>query len=435
MQEYYVFTLSRAVIMILATLIFVRASFKRRDLRSWLSAYIAGTISEVFNLFSQEQYDMFELISITFSALSLILIIFAVSWGYYKTFYETSKSHVIPLIFALSTSQIISLALQPLIGVLLVIAFILILRIYIKIKTPTHAFLCFILISGMLNLIGSILQDLGVEGADEFYQFAGIALRIILLVTGIVALIEEKILKSENKYRMAYNRAEFYKDLFVHDINNILQNLEFSLEIISQNLEKPNNQKAINELINIARIQVNRGANLGLNVRKLSDLEGGKIQNKSVEVCETLKYAIEQLKSKFQNEKTDISVDTKGEKFFVNANELLYDTFRIILNNAIRYNDNPIKEVLIKISKDFIDGINYIKIEFIDNGIGMPDEMKKNIFPRIFSKTKSFKRIGLGLLLVNEVIKSFNGIVWVEDKVKGDYKKGSAFILMVPEAF
>ncbi len=433
MSDYFIIRLSITSMFILATIIFAVVCFRRRDLISWLFAYVASSISETFRLISQETNDVFYLTSLTFSTLTLILIIIAVSHEYYQTFYRSSKSKVSSILLIAIVQQIISIGLQMLIGILLLIALYLILRIYLKKRTPTHAFLCFILICGILNLIAIVLRDAGLKGAEEFFLFSSIVMATNMFLTGIVARIEERLVNSEKRYRLAYSKAEFYKDLFVHDINNILQNLEFSLEIISQNIKIYENQKEVRELINIAKTQVNRGANLGLSVRKLSDLEGGEIQNKPIEVCDTLRHAIAQVREVFQDKEILINIDSNSKKFHVKANELLYEAFRIILNNAIRYNDNPIKEVLIKISKDLKDGINYIKMEFIDNGVGLPDEMKKSIFPQIFAKPRSFKRIGLGLLLVQEVIKSFNGKIWVEDRVNGDYKKGSNFILLIPE--
>ncbi|MFX1238372.1 MAG: PAS domain S-box protein [Promethearchaeota archaeon] len=40
-------------------------------------------------------------------------------------------------------------------------------------------------------------------------------------------LYKEKLLESEKKYREAYQRVEFLNDLFAHDINNILQKLNY----------------------------------------------------------------------------------------------------------------------------------------------------------------------------------------------------------------
>jgi signal transduction histidine kinase len=113
---------------------------------------------------------------------------------------------------------------------------------------------------------------------------------------------------------------------------------------------------------------------------------------------------------------------------------LLEDIFRIILSNGIKYNDSATKEISIKISKELKDFGANIRIEFIDNGIGISDSMKKNLFQPVYKKNRDFKRIGLGLLLVNEVIGSISAKVWIEDKILGDYTKGSKIVLIIPEA-
>lgn len=435
MSEFFIIELSRTSMAILGTLIFAFVCLKRRDLITWLFAYIAGALSEIFRLISLEDYDIPYLIGLGFSTLTLLLIIFAVSNEYYRTFRKTSIDKVIPIVLLSIVEEIISIGLQVIIGFLLIIAMFLILRIYLRKRTPTHAFLVFILICGIMNLIALALRDAGIESGDEFYQFSSVVMITIMLVTGIVALIEERLVRSEQKHRLAYNRAEFYKDLFVHDINNILQNLQFSLEIISQNLKEYENKENLDELIKIAKGQVNRGAELGLNVKKLSDLEVGAIKNEPVELYKILEQAINYINTKFPEEKIKIDIDGAQDKLFVNANILLEDVFRIILNNAVRYNDSTMKEVLVKISKEVRDFGSNIKIQFIDNGVGIPDVMKKSIFQPVYKKTKEFKRIGLGLLLVNEVIGSFSGKVWAEDKVTGDYTEGSNIVILIPEAY
>ena len=425
--------LSTTIVIFFATLIFAWVCLKRRDLFSWLFAYISSTLSEVFRLFSQEQYDTFEIISISFSALTVSLFIIAVSHEYYRTFSKTAKKVAIPMILLFFQQQITSLGLQITISFLLLIAMFLIIRIYLKKKTPTHAFMCFILSTGLLQVTASIIRDQGYPGADELLEFSRIVMATVLLITGIVAVIEDRIVRSENKYRLAYNRAEFYKDLFVHDINNILQNLEFALEIMSQECVKHNIKENIKELLSLAKTQVNRGAELGINVRKLSDLEMGKIKNTPIHLNEVLENAIEYVKTRFPDKKINIIVDSKEETYIVKASEILYDVFRIFLNNAIRYNDNPEVQVIVKITLEQEERINYIRIDFMDNGTGMPDIMKENIFYKIYEKPKIFKRIGLGLLLAREVIQSFNGKVWAEDRVKGDYKKGTNIVILIPE--
>ena len=41
------------------------------------------------------------------------------------------------------------------------------------------------------------------------------------------------------------------------------------------------------------------------------------------------------------------------------------------------------------------------------------------------------KVYGALLSLVKKILDGYNGKIWVEDKVKGDYSKGSNFILLI----
>ncbi|MFW9971177.1 MAG: sensor histidine kinase, partial [Candidatus Odinarchaeota archaeon] len=116
-----------------------------------------------------------------------------------------------------------------------------------------------------------------------------------------------------------------------------------------------------------------------------------------------------------------------------NANELLQDVFENIILNAVKYNEKDEVCIFIKVSKTQNDGNEYNKIEFIDNGIGIPDERKLIIFKQGNRDLKGTKGMGLGLSLVKRILNAFNGKIWVEDKVKGDFTQGSNFIILLPE--
>jgi signal transduction histidine kinase len=42
--------------------------------------------------------------------------------------------------------------------------------------------------------------------------------------------------------------------------------------------------------------------------------------------------------------------------------------------------------------------------------------------------------MGLGLSLVKKIVESYNGDIWVEDRVKGDHEQGSNFVVLLQEA-
>jgi signal transduction histidine kinase len=282
-------------------------------------------------------------------------------------------------------------------------------------------------------VIGNVLINLSIEGSQEINISADILLTTILMLTGIVALVEEKITESESKFREAYDRATFYKDLVAHDINNVLQNIQSSSELLSLSLEDSKDLKMATEMTNLIEEQVKRGANLVSNVRTLSELEEIEIEIEPVEIYKFLNKAINYTTKRFQYKTVNIHIDPNFKEVKINANELILDVFENILINAIKYNENPSIEIECKLSKLEKEEQSYYKLEFIDNGIGIPDNMKDRIFKRVYRKDKSVSGMGLGLSLVKKIIEKFNGNIWVEDKVKGEPNKGSNFIILIPE--
>ena len=88
----------------------------------------------------------------------------------------------------------------------------------------------------------------------------------------------------------------------------------------------------------------------------------------------------------------------------------------------------------IRISKEKKEDIDYFKLEFLDNGLGIPDKMKEQIFLKGYREDESISGMGLGLYLVKRIVESFKGQIWVEDRIKGAHIKGSNFIILIPEA-
>ncbi len=244
---------------------------------------------------------------------------------------------------------------------------------------------------------------------------------------------DEALKLSEKKYRRAYNRANFYKDIFGHDINNILHIINSSAEIISYHLGGSEKSKVIEDISNIIKRQVERGAKLVSNVNTLSQLEEESIHTKPTEICKLMQNSIDFLSKTYDDKKIIVNDVCEEDHLIANANDLLQDVFDNILINSIKYNENPTIEIVIKVSKTLVDGKKFIKMEFSDNGIGVPDDRKEIIFKRGNRELKGSKGMGIGLSLVKKIMKGYDGKIWVEDKVKGDYSQGSNFILLIPE--
>lgn len=102
------------------------------------------------------------------------------------------------------------------------------------------------------------------------------------------------------------------------------------------------------------------------------------------------------------------------------------------MHNAVKYNRNPKIEISIRLHEVESEKRKLIQIEFLDNGIGIPSDLKEKIFQRTSTRGKSVSGMGIGLSLVKNIIDSYSGKIWVEDRIPGDESNGSRFIIQIP---
>ena len=241
---------------------------------------------------------------------------------------------------------------------------------------------------------------------------------------------KQKLNESEEKYRNAYSRMVFLQKLIAHDIKNVLNSI-ISLQYQGSFY---NNNEEVSKILERIEEASQRGGILIDNVRKLSFLESSKIILKKVEVNKILNSSINFVHSSFPALDIKINVKPLDKTFYVQANELLSDVFDNILLNGVKHNDNSRIEILVKICRCKNYNKDFLKFEFIDNGRGIIDNKKKLLFQNNFEKETILNKGGLGLTLVNYIIKTYSGYIWIEDKVKGNYTNGSNIIILIPEA-
>ncbi|MHA1454729.1 MAG: PAS domain-containing sensor histidine kinase [Promethearchaeota archaeon] len=243
--------------------------------------------------------------------------------------------------------------------------------------------------------------------------------------------IIEPQLQADGKQAEAYNRAEFYKDVFAHDVSNILQGILSSAELCHMQENDPSD---LDKLYDIIENQVNRGANLVSNIRKISSIDDREEHLFPINTCDFIKKAVKGVRKTFPKKKFNFQLNSPSDDIFVRANDLLLDVFQNVIYNAVKHNKSKSVEIDVVIDKKEKEGKPLIQIQFVDNGLGIPDAQKTIIFQRGSIESKSFNRLGLGLSLVKKLIEKYNGQIWVEDKVKGNHTKGSNFVILIEES-
>ncbi len=413
---------------IAASILFGIASKGQTYLRRWLYVILLSTLGLISN-FLRNFLEFFEYYSIAFYGIAILTTTYIVIREYYDTFLKNAETRIITGTMMIGVSILFS---SIIIGFfLLVLDLVLQIRITLRKRNITYGFLCISLFGAALTTLGNIFINIGIEGAIAVNVGADLFFTSMLITTGVVALLEKQLVKSEMKYKESFQRASFYKDLVAHDINNILQNVRASSDLLSLELRGIENEN-VEELRTLINEQVERGSRLVKNVRKLSEIDESKYNLNKIDALEVLKEAISFTKKPIKNKELKIEITTKLDKILIDANELLFDVFENILNNAIKHNNNQKIIVLIYIVKQESEKGTYFRFEFKDNGKGIPEHLKDQIFLRSFQKDRIIGGMGLGLSLVKKIIENYGGKIWVEDKFKGDPSKGSNFILTIP---
>lgn len=261
--------------------------------------------------------------------------------------------------------------------------------------------------------------------------FDGLALDISIAHESIRELEQR-----ERDYQEAFNQANFYRDLFTHDMNNILQAMLSILNLCRLKMDK--NEMDMDTVENYCtklEMNMDRAARLIRNVRKLSLLERDDLELSSRDILSDLKRCIEYTRDTFKSVlNLEISLVSELEKAPVRCNELIEDIFDNLINNAIVHNRNDIREVIVKVCKQ--EGIekDHVRVEIIDNGKGISDERKDIIFNRRKGKSSQTRGKGIGLSLVQGIVELFNARIWVEDRVDGNPTAGARFVILFPLA-
>lgn len=268
-----------------------------------------------------------------------------------------------------------------------------------------------------------------VEGQKrQFMYIFLIALLILMLAFGLV--MKNKTLKKINvELKELHAMKDTFLRIIAHDLRapfNAIFGLTDLLLDDYQSLSEQERHQFIEHIANASKQSYQLLENLLLWARTNTgrmDFTPQECQLKSL-VDETVQLLDPTAKNKNIQIHSHIPEDLK----LTADMEMLKTVMRNLLSNSIKFTNE--QDGVIKISASQND--NKIRLEVADNGIGMPEEVKQNLF-RIDKSTttkgtKGEKGTGLGLLLCKEFIDKHNGSLTVESEVN----EGTKFIIELP---
>jgi PAS domain S-box-containing protein len=231
----------------------------------------------------------------------------------------------------------------------------------------------------------------------------------------------------EQRLRHESERANLYLEVMSSDLNMTNQNVLFALEDLSISIDLPDRLRGLlSETAWSLRSSGRMIANMGVLI-SLSQSPPSKVQtrlqphfNKAVrEATRDFEWKTLKIKSNIPEQ----SFDVVGHAF------MWYIFFNIIHYCA---SEDPNLTVELEILADITEDGENVRIEFLDRGPAIPDQLKDQIFRRTGGPEEQLAGKGLGLTVVDKYIENLGGRVWVEDRDPSDPSMGSKFIILLP---
>ncbi|MGL4948610.1 MAG: sensor histidine kinase [Mycoplasma sp.] len=216
-----------------------------------------------------------------------------------------------------------------------------------------------------------------------------------------------------------YTNKEFFKHL-THEFKTPINTINGYASLIEK---KSDGQ--VNEFSKIIIEETKRLSNLTFNILELSklDAEYNFNLNESVNIGEIIKKSIKLLQPEI--DELNLTIIDSVTKFKIKSNhDLCFQMIHNIISNALKYSKQN-GTIEISLSEN---AKNTIKIS--DNGIGIKEKDKQQIFNQFFStNSNKVKSSGLGL----SIVKKISNIINVDISFDSKLNRGTTFYLAFPE--
>lgn len=258
--------------------------------------------------------------------------------------------------------------------------------------------------------------------AMDLWIFSSIFLFIVMLFFTYTIWV---ILKQK---RISEIKTDFINNM-THELKTPISTISLSIDV----LERPNmieNPEKLKRYAQIIKQENNRLKNQVEKVLQMASLERSNIELEKSEI--NLHQLIDNTINSFDLILNDKEVTLK-KSFTAEDDKIIADAFHLgnvffnLLDNAIKYSK---EQALIEINTS--NTSQGIIVQVKDNGIGISDKDKKNVFDKFYrvntGNLHDVKGFGLGLNYAQTMIKLHKG--WI--KLKNNKPKGTIVELFLP---
>jgi PAS domain S-box-containing protein len=241
-------------------------------------------------------------------------------------------------------------------------------------------------------------------------------------------ITERKLL--EARMEDAKEECEFFNDLLSHDIANYMSAAMHFLEKLPSSKGLSEDDK---KTLSIVAKDIKGAYELASVVRDLSRAEAldeNECQS-PIDICGLMDEAVGEAKRIYSGRRMMISVCKHSPTCYVEGSPLLERLFVNLLTNAIKFDTSEEAVIEVTIEPMTHKGTEYWSVRIADQGKGIPDHEKEKVFERYFRGDSGVSGAGLGLHVVRKVARACGGLVWAENRVQGDYTKGTVMVTLL----
>jgi signal transduction histidine kinase len=247
---------------------------------------------------------------------------------------------------------------------------------------------------------------------------------LTFLILQIIGLLQVRRVFAK-EIQLAAQQRNFLHSI-THELKSPLSGVKLSLQTLIKRTLDPE-QKS--KLINNALSDVERLESLVDNILFAAKIERDThgFSNEEINISDLLHH----ISDKFNNNKKEIKITTSIKDGVYYHTDMVGFTSVVInlIENAIKYSEPQTK---IEVSLDDTDASIILKVK--DQGYGIPDNEKKNVFQKFYrvgsEDTRKTKGTGLGLFIVGRFVEIYKGKIYLMD----NQPHGSVFVLTLPKS-
>jgi signal transduction histidine kinase len=245
----------------------------------------------------------------------------------------------------------------------------------------------------------------------------------------VIGILYVRVRQDARDARRTGQQLEFMHSICRHDVLNSMMVVQARAEFLENELDgwiNGQHEESLDAIVNQAESVIDLSQRARATVNALATETDREPE--PVELGSVLREEVATVRASYDGVRVRADIP---EEVTVRGDDMLAEVFGNLLGNAVQHNDAA--QPAIRVSVDVRPDIAVVRIA--DNGPGVPDDLKDEIFERGHSTTGG----GFGLFFVRTMIDHYGGDVRVEDaaeapiRVNGDGETGGAvFVVELP---